>query len=153
MPSLGELHPATVEAWELRTGDAVIVGEVAIEGLAEGRLTPERAPAVGRHPEVERDLAIVVAEATPAASVEAVIRRRGGELLRDARLFDIYRGTPLAAPRRASRSASGWAPSGRSPRRRSRPPSQRSWTACRRSADGSAPDRRDPHRTAHDRTP
>ena len=93
---VGELHPSTVEAWELRTGDAVIVGEVAIEGLAEGRLTPERAPAVGRHPEVERDLAIVVAEATPAASVEAVIRGRGGELLRDARLFDIYRGTPLA---------------------------------------------------------
>jgi phenylalanyl-tRNA synthetase beta chain len=94
---VGQLHPSIAEAWELRTGAAVIVGEVAIEGLAEGRLAPERAPAVGRHPEVERDLAIVVPESTLAADVEAAIRARGGELLRACRLFDIYRGVPLAA--------------------------------------------------------
>ncbi len=94
---LGQLHPATVDAWELRTANPVIVAEVALEGLAEGRLTPERAPAVGRHPEVERDLAIVVPERTPAAAVETLIRSRAGDLLRDARLFDIYRGLPLAA--------------------------------------------------------
>ena len=94
---LGELHPSTVDAWELRTALPVIVAEVAIAGLAEGRLVPERAPSVGRHPEVDRDLAIVVPEATPAADVETAIRARGGTLLRDARLFDIYRGVPLAA--------------------------------------------------------
>ena len=92
---VGQLHPSVVDAWELRTGAAVIVGEVAIEGLAEGRLSPERAPTVGRHPEVERDLAIVVAEATPAAAVEGAITARGGELLLGVRLFDIYRGVPL----------------------------------------------------------
>ena len=92
---VGQLHPSVVDAWELRTGAAVIVGEVAIEGLAEGRLSPERAPAVGRHPEVERDLAIVVPEATPAAAVEGAISARGGELLLGVRLFDIYRGVPL----------------------------------------------------------
>ncbi|HEY4190037.1 MAG TPA: phenylalanine--tRNA ligase subunit beta [Candidatus Limnocylindrales bacterium] len=92
---VGEVHPTIVDAWELRTGAAIVVGELAIEGLAEGRLAPERAPAVGRHPEVERDLAIVVPESTGAATVEAMIRARGGELLRDCRLFDIYRGVPL----------------------------------------------------------
>jgi phenylalanyl-tRNA synthetase beta chain len=45
---------------------------------------------------VDRDLAIVVPEATPSAVVEALIRERAGELLRDVRLFDIYRGVPLA---------------------------------------------------------
>ena len=94
---LGQLHPAMVDAWELRTNQPVIVGEVALEGLAEGRLASERAPAVGRHPEVERDLAIVVPEATAAAAVQAAITARGGELLRDVRLFDIYRGVPLGA--------------------------------------------------------
>ncbi|HEY6568652.1 MAG TPA: phenylalanine--tRNA ligase subunit beta [Candidatus Limnocylindrales bacterium] len=94
---VGQLHPATVEAWELRTSHAVIVGEIALEGLAEGRLAPERAPAVGRHPEVDRDLAIVVPETTAAAAVQAAITARGGELLRDVRLFDIYRGVPLGA--------------------------------------------------------
>ena len=94
---MGELHPDIVDAWELRTTDRVIVAEVALEGLAAGRLAPERAPAVGRFPEVDRDLAILVAEATGAAAVEAVIRAHGGELLRGVELFDIYRGVPLAA--------------------------------------------------------
>ncbi len=94
---LGQLHPSTVDAWELRTAAPVIVAEIAIAGLAEGRLLPERAPSVGRHPEVERDLAIVVPEATAAGAVEAAIHARGGTLLRDVRLFDIYRGVPLGA--------------------------------------------------------
>jgi phenylalanyl-tRNA synthetase beta chain len=46
---------------------------------------------------VERDLAIIVDAARPAAEVEAVIQRHAGELLREDRLFDLYRGAPLAA--------------------------------------------------------
>ncbi len=94
---VGEIHPDVVEAWELRTAGRVIVAEVALEGLAAGRLAPERAPVVGRFPEVDRDLAIVVAEGTPAAAVEALLREHAGGLLLDIRLFDIYRGAPLAA--------------------------------------------------------
>jgi len=52
---------------------------------------------VGRFPEVERDLAIVVPEATASAAVEGVIRAHAGELLRGVALFDIYRGIPLDA--------------------------------------------------------
>ena len=92
---VGELHPDLVESWELRTASRVLVAEVAIEGLAGGRLAPERAGAVGRFPGVDRDLAIVVAETMQAASVEAVLRETAGDLLRDVRLFDIYRGVPL----------------------------------------------------------
>ena len=93
---VGELHPDVVEAWEVRTAHRVLVAEVALDGLAAGRLAPEHAPAVGRFPEVERDLAIIVPEATPAAAVEALLAAHGGALLRDLRLFDIYRGVPLA---------------------------------------------------------
>ena len=94
---VGELHPDVVEAWDLRTAQRVLVAELSLEGLAAGRLAPEHAPAVGRYPEVERDLAIVVPERTPAASVESLLVAHGGALLRDVRLFDIYRGVPLAA--------------------------------------------------------
>jgi phenylalanyl-tRNA synthetase beta chain len=94
---VGEIHPLVAAAWELRTSRRVIVAEVALDGLAEGRLAPERAHHVGRFPEVDRDVAIVVPEATPAALVEAGIRAHGGPLLRQVRLFDIYRGVPLAS--------------------------------------------------------
>jgi phenylalanyl-tRNA synthetase beta chain len=94
---VGELHPDAFEPWELRTGHRVLVAELSVEGLAAGRLAAEHAPAVGRFPEVDRDLAIVVPEGTPAAAVEAVLLDHGGPLLRGVRLFDIYRGVPLAA--------------------------------------------------------
>jgi phenylalanyl-tRNA synthetase beta chain len=44
---------------------------------------------------VERDLAIIVPEDRAAADVATVVRGAGGELLRDVKLFDVYRGTPL----------------------------------------------------------
>ena len=94
---VGELHPSIVDAWELRTASRVIVAELAIAGLAEGRLAAERAPAVGRVPEVDRDLAIVVPEAVRAAHAEALIASAAGPLLRAVRLFDVYRGVPLGA--------------------------------------------------------
>jgi phenylalanyl-tRNA synthetase beta chain len=43
-------------------------------------------------PSAEFDLALVVADATPAAAVEELIRRSGGELLERVVLFDEFRG-------------------------------------------------------------
>ena len=94
---VGELHPDIADRWGLRTSQRVILAEIAVRGLAAGRLTPERAHAVARFPEVERDLAIVVPDTTAAATVEALVRAHAGELLRDVSLFDIYRGVPLGA--------------------------------------------------------
>jgi phenylalanyl-tRNA synthetase beta chain len=91
---VGELHPDLVDAWEIRAG-RIILAEVAIAGLAGGQLSAVRAAPVPRFPAVERDIAVVVPEERPAAHVAENIRRHGGDLLRDARLFDIYRGAPL----------------------------------------------------------
>ncbi|MEA2611440.1 MAG: phenylalanyl-tRNA synthetase beta chain [Chloroflexota bacterium] len=93
---LGELHPEVIEALDLRA-ERVYVAEVAIAGLAGGRPAEHRVAAPSRHLPVERDLAVLVPLETPAAVVEAAIRRHGGPLLRDITLFDIYRGAPLAA--------------------------------------------------------
>jgi phenylalanyl-tRNA synthetase beta chain len=91
---LGELHPETIDALDLRA-ERIIVGEVAVAGLAGGDLAGHRVSAPARFPSVERDIAVIVPVETPAASVEATIRRHGGSLLRDVTLFDIYRGQPL----------------------------------------------------------
>jgi phenylalanyl-tRNA synthetase beta chain len=44
------------------------------------------------HPATERDVALLVPERTPAAAVEAVVRREGDDLLEAVELFDLYRG-------------------------------------------------------------
>jgi len=50
-----------------------------------------------RYPASERDLAVVVKEEVAAGDVAATIRRSAGPNLTDLRLFDVYRGAPLAA--------------------------------------------------------
>jgi phenylalanyl-tRNA synthetase beta chain len=93
---VAELHPDVLVEWDLRSG-RVIVAEMAIRGLADGTLPKIHVRPIPRFPEVERDLAVIVAETRSAAEVQACISRHGGDLLRRVRLFDLYRGAPLAA--------------------------------------------------------
>ncbi len=92
---IGVLHPRLVDSLDLRSD--VVVAELSVRGLSGGVLEPVRLVPPSRHPAVERDLAIVVAEDVPAAAVADAIRAAGGTLLADTRLFDIYRGAPLEA--------------------------------------------------------
>jgi phenylalanyl-tRNA synthetase beta chain len=91
---VGELHPATLAAWDLRS-ERVIVGEIALAGLDGGVRTPVRVGPLGRHASTERDLAVVVADDVPAGAVAATLRAAGGSVLRSVALFDVYRGAPL----------------------------------------------------------
>jgi phenylalanyl-tRNA synthetase beta chain len=91
---VGSIHPALLETLELRATD-VVVAELAIAGLSGGQPSSPRTATPSRHPVVERDLAVIVAEAMTAGAVDTAIRRHGGPLLRSVALFDIYRGRPL----------------------------------------------------------
>ncbi len=91
---VGEVHPTVIDDLDLRA-ERVVVAELAIAGLSGGQPSTPRVTSPSRHPRVERDLAVIVGEATPAAEVERSIRARAGVLLRDLTLFDIYRGRPL----------------------------------------------------------
>ncbi|HEY0443902.1 MAG TPA: hypothetical protein VGC90_06755, partial [Candidatus Limnocylindrales bacterium] len=93
---VGQLHPDLLDQWEVRA-PSVVVAELAIAGLGGGSIAAVRAAAPSRQPAVARDLAVIVAEATPAGRIAAVIRESGGDLLRSVDLFDIYRGAPLHA--------------------------------------------------------
>jgi phenylalanyl-tRNA synthetase beta chain len=91
---IGEIHPGTLEAWDLRPG-RVVAGELAIAGLGAGQLPAVRAALASRHGGVERDLAIVVGEGIEAGAVAATLREAGGALVQGVSLFDVYRGAPL----------------------------------------------------------
>jgi len=97
---MGEIHPGLAGRWEIR-GGRVIVAELSIRGLTAGTLPVPRAVAPSRHPDIERDIAVVVDELRPSDELVAVICGAAGPLLRDVRLFDVYRGVPLAAGTRS----------------------------------------------------
>ncbi|MDZ7790033.1 MAG: phenylalanine--tRNA ligase subunit beta [Xanthomonadales bacterium] len=85
---LGQLHPALVDDLEL--DQAVFVAEFDGE-----RITPRRLPEhrdSGRFPAVRRDIAIVVSDEYPAASLIDAVRGAAGGLLENCVVFDQYRG-------------------------------------------------------------
>jgi phenylalanyl-tRNA synthetase beta chain len=90
----GQLHPRVAEAYGLG-GREVLAGELDVEALQAA--VPERftySP-VPRFPAALRDVAVVVAEGVPAERVLQEIRAAGGALLRQVRLFDLYRGPSI----------------------------------------------------------
>jgi len=53
------------------------------------------------YPEVREDLALIVAEGTPAADVEAALLAAGKPLLRSVELFDVFRGEAIGEGRKS----------------------------------------------------
>lgn len=89
----GELHPLVREAYELEQPTAA--AEIEFDWLVADIPLVERIEPIVSHPAVYQDIALVVNDATPAIDVERVIVQSGGALLREARLFDVYRGDPI----------------------------------------------------------
>jgi phenylalanyl-tRNA synthetase beta chain len=87
---IGELHPLVARAWDL--DQAVAVFEVDADLLAELDPGPARAEDLTTFPALLQDIAVVVGDDIPAVDVERLVRIAGGDLLRSARVFDVYRG-------------------------------------------------------------
>jgi phenylalanyl-tRNA synthetase beta chain len=85
---LGQLHPALADDLEL--DQAVFVAEFDGRSISARRL-PEHHDS-GRFPAVRRDIAIVVSDEYPAASLIEAVREAAGGLLENCVVFDQYRG-------------------------------------------------------------
>jgi phenylalanyl-tRNA synthetase beta chain len=56
---------------------------------------------ISAYPAVLQDLAVVVDEEVPASAVQGLIAEAGGFLLKQVRLFDVYRGDPVPAGKKS----------------------------------------------------
>jgi phenylalanyl-tRNA synthetase beta chain len=96
---LGEIHPLVCRAWDL---DGAAGFEVDLATLAAASpLGEETYEDVISYPAVHQDVAVVVDEAIPADQVRAAVLEAGGELLRSAEIFDLYRGEQLGEERKS----------------------------------------------------
>jgi phenylalanyl-tRNA synthetase beta chain len=91
---VGELHPSLLEgrwgAFELDV--ATLVAPVPERILFEDVIT---------FPASRQDLALAVPEAVEAGALIAAIRAAGAPMLREARVFDVYRGDQVGAGRKS----------------------------------------------------
>jgi phenylalanyl-tRNA synthetase beta chain len=88
---LGVMHPRLVA--ELDLPEAPVLLELATSALAEYHLPRVAAPS--EFPASRRDLAVVLREDVAAAALVAQAREAGGAHLREAGVFDVYRGAGL----------------------------------------------------------
>ncbi len=98
--TFGELHPHVRRAFELPE-KPVCIAEFDLEALLAATAEAHRYQPISRFPAVYEDIAVVVEEAIAADRVEAVIWKGGGDLLREVRLFDIYRGEQIGPGRKS----------------------------------------------------
>ncbi|MCO5316600.1 MAG: phenylalanine--tRNA ligase subunit beta [Solirubrobacterales bacterium] len=90
---IGEIHPAVADGLDL---DGVTAFEIALADLLEpSPLGDETYREFTAFPPVDRDLAVVVKDETPAAVVIDAVGTAGGELLTGVTIFDLYRGKGL----------------------------------------------------------
>ncbi len=97
----GELHPLVRAAWGLPADVPVLLADLDLGALREAGHALAQTSEISRFPSVNEDLAVVVDEAVSAEQVRAAIAKAGGALLRQAALFDVYRGEQLGADKKS----------------------------------------------------
>jgi phenylalanyl-tRNA synthetase beta chain len=87
---IGEIDPVVLEEWGIAGRVAWLDVDLRVVLAAPHRPLEQRP--VSRFPSTDIDLAFVVPNDVAAGAVEKAVRRAGGDLLVDLRLFDVYRG-------------------------------------------------------------
>ncbi|MFN7018572.1 MAG: phenylalanine--tRNA ligase subunit beta [Fimbriimonadales bacterium] len=90
---LGELHPELQKHYEFR--QRVYLAEFGLMTLMHAAAHTVHYRPLPAFPPVLRDIAFVVAQSVPYATLETTIREAGGTLLESLRLFDRYTGAPV----------------------------------------------------------
>ena len=88
--TLGEIHPVVAENYNIDV--KVNVAELDFNEIMENCNTEKLYSPLPKYPAMTRDIALVVKEAVYASDIEKIIKEKGGKLLEDVKLFDIYRG-------------------------------------------------------------
>jgi phenylalanyl-tRNA synthetase beta chain len=94
---LGELHPQHVKRFDLTY--APYVFELEIERAMSSNLLKYKD--ISKFPSVRRDIAVVVDESLPLAELRENVTFSASGLLRELRVFDVYRGPGIDSGRKS----------------------------------------------------
>ena len=96
---MGQVHPIVARNYGIDS--EVYCAEINFTRLFDLRLPDPTFSPLPKYPSVSRDLALVCDEALTVAQVEDVIRASAGKLLRNIKLFDIYRGAGISPDKKS----------------------------------------------------
>ena len=96
---MGQVHPLVARNYGM--DGEIYCAELNFSEMLRHILPDPTYVPLPRYPAVSRDLAIVCDEAVTVAQAEKIISGAAGKLLRDVRLFDIYRGVGVPAGKKS----------------------------------------------------
>ena len=72
------------------TKDNIYVFEINLEKIMSYRVSPMKYKEISKYPTVSKDLAFIVSKDVTADTIMKTIKKAGGKLLKDTKLFDVY---------------------------------------------------------------
>ena len=90
---LGEVHPDVLDKYDISVN--VYAAELNFEEIIRKSDMNVKYRSLPKYPSVARDIAIVVTEEITAGQVEEIIGNKGGKLIEEVKLFDIYKGSQI----------------------------------------------------------
>lgn len=90
---LGEVHPLVASAYGI--GEKAYIAVLDMPTVTELATFDRKYAGIAKFPAVSRDISMVVPKQILAGEIEDVIIQRGGKILENCQLFDIYEGAQI----------------------------------------------------------
>lgn len=90
---LGEVHPSVADSYGI--GEKAYIAVLDMPEVTKLATFDRKYLGIARYPAVTRDISMVVPKNILAGDIENVILQRGGKILEECRLFDIYEGAQI----------------------------------------------------------
>lgn len=85
---IGKLHPANFK-------EAVYALEINLDKLLDKKVGKMKYKEISKYPSVKKDLSIIVDKNITSQEIAMAIKKAGGRLLLDSRVFDVYTGSGI----------------------------------------------------------
>ncbi|RHW40694.1 phenylalanine--tRNA ligase subunit beta [Neobacillus notoginsengisoli] len=89
---IGQVHPSMQKQLDLKD---TYVFELKLNELLEAGTEPLHYEPIPRFPSITRDIALVADKDIPAGTLRSIILEAGGQLLKEASVFDLYEGANM----------------------------------------------------------
>ena len=96
----GQVHPLVAKNYGIDAD--IYAAELDFTALSNLLAPASTYVPLPKYPAVSRDIAVICDESVTVAELTACIQKAGGKLLRDVRLFDIYRGKGIAEGKKST---------------------------------------------------
>ena len=90
---LGEIHPDILERYGI--SEKVYICELDFDMIVSNCEIEKKFKQLPKYPSIERDMALLVSDDIMVSQIQNIIRQKGGNLIENIKLFDVYKGKQI----------------------------------------------------------